>query len=187
MSDRFATIDSAGIFQQFVAAINSHDVETVTSLMTVDHVFVDSLGNQAHGATSMEAGWRGYFAMCPDYRIQTDDVMAKKLESYGASYIEAVANKHNRNADWARSAVRESASITSEKALELKVVDIIARDLPDLLAQLDGRLVNGRRLATAGAGVAAIPLLARERLFQMLWRPEVMFVLMLIAVYGIIG
>lgn len=118
---------------------------------------------------------------------QTDDVMAKKLESYGASYIEAVANKHNRNADWARSAVRESASITSEKALELKVVDIIARDLPDLLAQLNGRLVNGRRLATADAQVTAIPLLARERLFQMLWRPEVMFVLMLIAVYGIIG
>ena len=115
------------------------------------------------------------------------DVMAKKLESYGTSYIEAVANKHNRNAEWAKSAVRDSASITSEKALELKVIDLIARDLPDLMAQLDGRVVNGRRLATAHAQIAAVPLLARERLFQMLWRPEVMFVLMLIAVYGIIG
>lgn len=118
---------------------------------------------------------------------QADDVMAKKLESYGTSYMEAVANKHNRNADWAKSAVRESASITSEKALELKVIDIIARDLPDLMTQLDGRQVNGRRLATAHALVATIPLLSREKLFQMLWRPEVMFVLMLIAVYGIIG
>ena len=118
---------------------------------------------------------------------QTDDVMAKKLESYGTSYIEAIAAKHGRNVEWARSSVRESASITSEKALELKVIDVIAQDLPDLLARIDGRIVNGRPLATAHAQVAAIPLLAREMLFQMLWRPEVMLVLMLIAVYGIIG
>ena len=77
MSDPFATMDSAEVFKQFVTAINSHDVETLTALMTADHVFVDSLGNRVHGATSMEAGWRGYFAMCPDYRIQTDHVMAK--------------------------------------------------------------------------------------------------------------
>jgi ketosteroid isomerase-like protein len=77
MSDPFATIDPAGTFEQFVTAINRHDVKALTSLMMPDHVFVDSQGNQAHGATSMEAGWRGYFAMCPDYWIQTDDVMAK--------------------------------------------------------------------------------------------------------------
>jgi ketosteroid isomerase-like protein len=77
MSDQFATTDSAEIFKQFVIAINSHDVKTLTSLMTADHVFVDSVGNRVHGATSMEAGWRGYFAMCPDYRIQTDNVTAK--------------------------------------------------------------------------------------------------------------
>lgn len=118
---------------------------------------------------------------------QTDDVMAKKLESYGTSYIEAIATKHNRNVEWARSAVKESASITSERALELKVVDLIAKDMPDLMAKLDGRVVRGRPLATARAEVHEVPLLAREELFQMLWRPEVMFVLMLIAVYGIIG
>jgi membrane-bound serine protease (ClpP class) len=118
---------------------------------------------------------------------QTDDVMAKKLESYGASYIEAIANKHERNAEWAKSAVRESASVTSERALELKVIDLIARDVPDLMAKIDGRVVRGTPLATARAQVAVIPLLARERLFQTLWRPEVMFLLMLIAVYGIIG
>jgi ketosteroid isomerase-like protein len=68
---------SAGIFNQFVTAINNHDVKTLASLMTADHVFVDSLGNRVQGATSMEAGWRGYFAMCPDYRIRIDDVMTE--------------------------------------------------------------------------------------------------------------
>ena len=77
MSDRFATIDSAEIFKQFVTAINSHDAETLKSLMTADHFFVDSLGNRVNGAASMEAGWRGYFAMCPDYWIRVDTVASE--------------------------------------------------------------------------------------------------------------
>jgi hypothetical protein len=68
-------MDSADIFMQFISAINNHDVQSLTALMTTDHVFVDSVGNRAHSATSMEAGWRSYFAMCPDYWIRTDYVM----------------------------------------------------------------------------------------------------------------
>jgi membrane-bound serine protease (ClpP class) len=116
-----------------------------------------------------------------------DDIMTKKLESYGSSYIEAIAAKRHRNVEWAKSAVTESASITAEKAKEIGVIEIIARDMPDLLRQLDGRQAGGRKLATAHAEVSDIPMLAREKMFQMLWRPEVMFVLMLVAVYGVIG
>jgi membrane-bound serine protease (ClpP class) len=86
-----------------------------------------------------------------------------------------------------KSAVRESASISAEKALELKVVDLIAADLPDLLRQLNGREVDGETLKTANAEVTEIKMSASERVFQKLWRPEVMFLLMLIAMYGIIG
>jgi membrane-bound serine protease (ClpP class) len=89
--------------------------------------------------------------------------------------------------EWAKTAVRESAAVTAEKALELKVIDIIAEDIPDLLKQLDGREVSGKSLHTAHAGIHVVPMLMRERVFQMLWRPEVMFILMLIAIYGIIG
>jgi membrane-bound serine protease (ClpP class) len=53
--------------------------------------------------------------------------------------------------------------------------------------KLNGRTVNGKVLNTAGARTAEIPMVARERLFQMLWRPEVMFILMLVAIYGIIA
>jgi ketosteroid isomerase-like protein len=45
--------------------------------MTTDHLFVDSLGNQVDGARSVEAGWWGYFKMCPDYWIRGDHVMAE--------------------------------------------------------------------------------------------------------------
>jgi len=116
-----------------------------------------------------------------------DDTMKQKVENYAVSTIEAIAAKRNRNVEWAKSSVRDSASITAEKALELKVVDLLAKDLPDLLEQLDGREVNGRALQTAGAQVSEIPMLAREKVFQLLWRPEIMFILMLVAIYGILG
>jgi ketosteroid isomerase-like protein len=71
-----AAKNSAEIFKQWMAAINDHDVSVLTRLMAADHVFVDSLGNRVVGATSMEAGWRGYFGMCPDYWIRADYAMA---------------------------------------------------------------------------------------------------------------
>lgn len=116
-----------------------------------------------------------------------DDTMKQKLENFSVSYIEAIAARRHHNVDWAKSAVRESASIGAEKALELKVIDLIAVDLPDLLKQLNGRQVDGKTLKTAGAEVSEIKMSAPERVFQKLWRPEVMFILMLIAIYGIIG
>jgi membrane-bound serine protease (ClpP class) len=116
-----------------------------------------------------------------------DQTMTQKLENFAVSYMEAIASRRNRNIEWAKSAVRESASITAEKALELKVVEIVARDLDDLLAQLNGRVVNGRPLETAAAQVVEIKTSVTEELLQMFWRPEVMFVLMLIAIYGLIG
>lgn len=118
---------------------------------------------------------------------KSDGVMKEKIENYAASSIEAIATKRGRNAAWAIDAVRKSASVTAEKALELNVVDLLAVDLPELLAKLDGREVRGEKLDTIGAAVVTIPMSARERVFQTLWRPEVMFLLMLIAVYGIIG
>ncbi len=118
---------------------------------------------------------------------QMDDVMKTKLENFASSYIQAIAEKRGRNAEWAVSSVQESASITSEKALELRVIDLIAADVPALLEKIDGRKVGDHELKSAGAKVVEIPMTLRERLFQMLWRPEVMLILTLAAIYGIIG
>ena len=116
-----------------------------------------------------------------------DQTMMKKLENFSVSYIQAIAARRNRNVQWAESAVRESASITAEKALDLKVIEVIAKDLDDLLRQLNGRVVSGKPLRTDPAQVVEIRMSPVESVFQMLWRPEVMFLLMLIAIYGLIG
>jgi membrane-bound serine protease (ClpP class) len=113
--------------------------------------------------------------------------MKQKLENFSVSYIETIAGKRQRNVEWAKSAVKESASITAEKALQLKVIDLIATDISELLQKLNGRVVDGKTLKTAGAEISEIKMSASEHVFQKLWRPEVMFILMLIAIYGIIG
>ena len=118
---------------------------------------------------------------------KTDDVMKKKVENFAASFIEGIANKRHRNVEWARAAVLESTNVTAEQALELNVIDLIARDVPDLLKQLDGREVNGKTLHTEGATVVEIPMSAWERFSQIFLRPEIMFALMLVVMYGIIG
>lgn len=118
---------------------------------------------------------------------KVDEVMKQKLENFSTSFMETIAAKRKRNIEWAKLAVKESAAITAEQALATNVIDLIAKDLPDLLEQLDGREVDGRTLRTADAEIVHIGMSLRERVFQVLWRPEVMFVLMLIAIYGIIG
>jgi membrane-bound serine protease (ClpP class) len=116
-----------------------------------------------------------------------DETMKQKLENFSVSYIETIAGKRQRNIEWAKSAVKDSASITADKALQLKVIDVIASDMSDLLQKLNGRVVDGKTLKTAGAEVSEIKMSPSEHVFQKLWRPEVMFILMLVAIYGIIG
>ena len=118
---------------------------------------------------------------------KTDDVMKKKMENDTASFAESIAQKRSRNATWAKAAVVESASITAEDALDKQVIDFLAADLPDLLKQLDGRECNGKTLHTAGAQIVAIDMNPWEHFSQVFLRPEVMFVLMLMVIYGIIG
>jgi membrane-bound serine protease (ClpP class) len=118
---------------------------------------------------------------------QTDDVMKKKIENDTASFAQSIAEKRNRDVDWAKSAVLDSASITAEEALDKNVIDFIAQDLPDLLKQLNGHEVNGKTLRTANATIVEIPMNLWEDFSQLFLRPEVMFILMLMVIYGIIG
>lgn len=118
---------------------------------------------------------------------QQDSVMKKKIFNYSESFIESIANRRDRNAEWARSAVRDGESITAEKALELNVINIIADSREDLLRQADRRVVNGDTLNTNNARIEEIPTNLAETLLAFIMRPEVMLILTMIAIYGIIG
>jgi membrane-bound serine protease (ClpP class) len=117
----------------------------------------------------------------------TNSIMWTKAENFVASWVITIAQKRGRNATWAEEAVRQSKSTTSEDALDLGVIDLIANDLPDLLKKLDGRKVGDKTLKTAGAQVVLINKTVAERFLQIFLQPEVMFILMLVVIYGIIG
>jgi membrane-bound serine protease (ClpP class) len=123
----------------------------------------------------------------PGGEAKTSDVMKEKLEQITGSFIEGIAKKRGRNAEWARSSVIESKAIAADQALELQVINLIAKDLPDLLQQLDHRQVGSQTLNTADANVVGIPMTLPERVLQLLSHPELMMILMLVAIYGIIG
>jgi ketosteroid isomerase-like protein len=68
------THEPAAIVLQFIERINAGDVDGLCALMTEDHVFIDGLGNEVQGREKMRAGWKGYLALFPDYRISHEDV-----------------------------------------------------------------------------------------------------------------
>ncbi|TLY26530.1 MAG: hypothetical protein E6K64_01220 [Nitrospirae bacterium] len=72
---------------------------------------------------------------------EMDAVMKAKVENDAAAYIKSIAEKRGRNVQWAEDAVRKSVSVTEKEALSLKVIDLIADDVPALLAAVDGREV----------------------------------------------
>jgi ketosteroid isomerase-like protein len=68
-------MDVERIANQFVEAINRHDVNALYRLMSVDHRFIDSGGAVYEGREAMKGGWIGYFNMVPDYRIDVAKVI----------------------------------------------------------------------------------------------------------------
>jgi membrane-bound serine protease (ClpP class) len=117
----------------------------------------------------------------------TNSIMMQKVGNAYTKVMQTIAEKRHRNVEWAKSSVTASDAITSEEALKLKVIDLIATNVPDLLQKLNGRSVSGKILKTAGVSVVEIPMSAGERFFQLFWQPQVMMLLMLIAIYGIIA
>ena len=117
------------------------------------------------------------------------DAMRKKIVNDAAAYIRSLAELRGRNAEWAEQAVREGASLSSEEALEAGVIDIIARDVPDLLQQVDGRTVTVRNvertLNTNGLIVEAIEPDWRNELLAIITNPNIAYILMLLGIYGL--
>jgi membrane-bound serine protease (ClpP class) len=116
--------------------------------------------------------------------------MTAKRTHDAAAYIRGLAQQHGRNAEWAERAVREAVSLTAAEALRDKVIDVVALDRADLLAQIDGRRVKvqGREVQLQTRGLASERLLPdwRTRLLSVIANPSFALVLMMIGLYGLI-
>src|SRR5207244_10377591 len=67
-----------------------------------------------------------------------DKESMKKIENDAAAFVRTIATARGRNAEWAEKAVRESVSATEREAVKLKIVDLVADSVPDLLEKIDG-------------------------------------------------
>ena len=133
-------------------------------------------GKAEKGRSAQEAG-------------EVSDPMARKQMNDAAAYIRSLAQMRGRNAEWAERAVREAVSLSADEALKRKVIDLTARDVPELLKKLDGRKVtraSGERvLATAGVAADTLEPDWRSRLLAVITDPSIALILMMLGVYGL--
>lgn len=118
------------------------------------------------------------------------DALSAKAVNDAVAYIRSLAELRGRNAEWAEKAVRGAAAITPQEALDLNVIEIVADDLDDLLAQIDGRTVeiDGEAVTIATDDLAIEPIepTFMTRVLDVIANPNVAFIFMLVGVYGLI-
>ncbi len=124
----------------------------------------------------------------------------RKAVHDAAAYIRGLAELRGRNVEWAERAVREAVSLQASDALKLKVVDVVATDLGDLLRQVNGRAIpmegrpmdgpqTGGRTVTLDTAQAEIERVMpdwRSRLLAVIGDPGIAYILMLLGIYGLI-
>ncbi|MBI2956230.1 MAG: nodulation protein NfeD [Acidobacteria bacterium] len=116
--------------------------------------------------------------------------VSEKVVNDTVAYARSLAAARGRNADWAEKAVRESASAAQGEALELKVVEIAANDLDDLLRQLEGRVVETARgpvtLSTADAVPLWLEMSWRERVLNVVSDPTLAYLLLVLGLLAVV-
>lgn len=122
---------------------------------------------------------------------EIDKTMKEKVENDSVAYIKSIAERQGRNAAWAEDAVRKSVSVTEKEALGLKIIDLVAEDLPSLLDKLEGRKVtlgaSSVVLHTKGATVQPFPMGWRLELLKALSDPNIAYVLMTLGTIGLLA
>lgn len=116
------------------------------------------------------------------------EVLGRKIENDAAAYVRALAEGHGRNPDLAEEMVRDAVNVTAAEALEEGLIDIVASDEDDLLAQLDGFEVEGPKattLDTEGLDLEERDMPLQYELLQLIVNPNVAFLLVLAGVIGL--
>ena len=117
------------------------------------------------------------------------DVVTQKMENYLAAYVESIAKQRSRNVEWAKDAVINSVAVTAEEALELNVIDFVVEDRQELLAALEGRVVelNGKEttMSVVGSREVVIEKTLLQAIFNFLSDPNVATILLAIGALGL--
>ena len=154
----------------FVAPQGARAASAGTYILYASHVAAMAPGTNLGAATPVAIGLPAV-----GEKAEKPSPTETKAINDAAAYIRGLAQLRGRNADWAERAVREAVSLPAEEALREKVIDLMAADVPELLAQL----------GLAGARSVEIEPDWRTRFLQVITNPSIALILLLVGVYGL--
>lgn len=167
-----------------------------TYILYASHVAAMAPGTNLGAATPVQIGGGGNPLAPADDKTgdktapASRDAREAKARNDAIGYIRSLAELRERNADWAEAAVRSAASLSASAALKANVIDLVARDRAELLAQLDGRTVvaAGKEVSldTRNLTLVDAPPNWRTQFLSVITNPNIALILMMIGVYGLI-
>ncbi|MDX1391683.1 MAG: nodulation protein NfeD [Rheinheimera sp.] len=176
----------------FVSPQGARAASAGTYILYACHIAAMSPATTLGAATPVQMGAPSP-ASTPEDKNQpansNQSAMQRKIINDATAYIEGLAQLRGRNSEWAKQAVTEGVSLPAEQALQQQVVNLLARDIPDLLAQLDGTTVNMQQqqltLTLKDAELIAFEPSWRHQFLSVLTNPNVAYILMLLGIYGL--
>ena len=160
-------------------------------------VFVSPSGARAASAGVMITMAADIAAMAPGTNIgaahpvasggkEIGETMSEKVTNDMVAYVKSIADKRGRNAEWAEKAVRESVSVTEKEALEQNIIDLVARDIDDLIQQIDGKEIAEKgTLDLKEAGRKVLQESLRTKILKTISDPNIAYILMMIGLAGL--
>lgn len=198
-----AILSSSVPVASFVGPSGARAASAGTYILYASHIAAMAPGTNLGAATPVQIGLGDQGQPKPSAKDRSDEKtsdketpsaatqnpMTQKQVHDAAAYIRGLAQMRGRNAEWAERAVREAVSLSSDEAKAQKVIDLTARDIPDLLEKIDGRKIStatGERVLKT-AGVTAVNLEPdwKTRFLSVITDPSVALVLMMIGIYGL--
>lgn len=129
----------------------------------------------------------GAFGGKPD--SASTEVMMEKVTNDAVAFIRSLAHERGRNEEWVEQAVRQSVSITETEAVEKNVIDIVAKNLDELLDFLDGKtakLPSGDKvLNTQNASIRSLPMGFHHKILNVISNPNIAYLFLILGFYGI--
>ena len=160
-------------------------------------VYVSPSGARAASAGVMITIAADVAAMAPGTNIgaaspvnmggkEIGETMSKKITNDMVAYVKGIAEKRGRNVEWVEKAVREAVSVTETEALKEKIIDIVAKDLDDLIDQINGREIPEKGLLKLDdAKIKRLKESLRTKILKTISDPNIAYILMMIGLAGL--
>ena len=176
----------------FVAPNGARAASAGTYILYASHIAAMAPATNLGAATPVAIGGGGTSPGTPakkDEKEAPHDTMSEKAINDAVAYIRSLAQLRGRNLDFAEHAVREARSMSASDALTARVIDVIAANVDDLLAKVNGREVKlaagNLKIDVAGATVESVAPDWRNRVLGVLSNPTIAVALMMMGIYGL--